>query len=51
MLSRPPVPWETDDEDAVGSDGEAQVVWEPEGNPNQPGVSGAPRGGTVCSGP
>lgn len=45
-----PSPMGDNDEDAVGSDGEAQVVWEPEGTPNQPGVSGAPQGGTVCSG-
>lgn len=31
-------------------DGEAQAMWEPEEDSNQPGVSGAPRGEAVCSG-
>lgn len=40
-MEMPLVPQETDDEDAGGSDGGAQVMWEPEEDPSQPGVSGA----------
>ena len=45
----PLVPWET--MRMPGEfDGEAQAMWEPEEDSNQPGVSGAPRGVAVCSG-
>lgn len=43
LPSRPPAPGATDDGGAVGPDGEAQAVWEPEGDPNPAwGVRGLP---------
>ena len=52
LPSRPPAPRGTDDGDAVGSDGEVQAVWEPEGDPNPAwGVRGLPKEGLSALGP
>lgn len=50
-MEMPLVPWETDSEDAGGSDAEAQAMWEPEEDPSQLGCQGLPEGGLSAPGP